>query len=149
MRMVKGKVAAVCSGAERGKGKTRVREAVLTAGSGVEGDGHARGGSRQLSILSGKIVNGLNREHGLGAQPGDFAENILAEEIDFSEIRVGDKLKLGSAVVRITEIGKPEHGPKDFNYKGFAPLAKSGLFAEIIVGGLVREGDIISRLDGE
>ncbi|HOY63149.1 MAG TPA: MOSC domain-containing protein [bacterium] len=147
--MANGRVTAVCSGAERGKGKTRVREAMLIAGAGLEGDGHARGGARQLSILSGETAKRLNEEHGLGAQPGDFAENILTEGLDFARLNVGDKLKIGNAVARITEIGKPEHGPNDFNFKGFAPLAKTGLFAEIIVGGRVKEGDAISRIESE
>jgi len=136
-----GTVFAISVGAERGPKKV-VDRAFLRENHGVEGDCHAGPGSRQVSLIAWEDVVAL-RQNGINAKPGDFAENLAIEGIDFTEILPGSKLEVGTALLEISEIGKPEWEDGDYSFEGIALVARSGFFARVVRGGWIRPGDLI------
>ena len=54
------------------------------------------------------------------------------------------KFSIGTVKFRVMERGKPEYGPGDYSFLGFALLAKEGIFAEVIESGYLVEGDTIT-----
>jgi MOSC domain-containing protein YiiM len=147
MKLQKGTIMSICSSTSRGIGKSMIKEGLLIAGHGLMGDAHAGPGRRQISLLAWEDVSAANKEHDINAGSGDFAENIMSKGINFKTITMGSKLRIGGAVIRITERGKPEHTPADYSFKGIALLAKKGLFAEVIDGSYIFDGDIITIIN--
>lgn len=132
----------IAAGVVKGKPKHQVDRACLRENHGLEGDCHAGPGSRQISLLAWENVLALQKQ-GISATPGDFAENIDTEGLDFSTIQVGARLTIGDAVLEITEIGKSDWKEGDYSFKGIALVARSGLFARVIDGGWIHKGDEI------
>ena len=77
---------------------------------------------------------------------GAFAENIITRGIDLSNIKIGERLKIGEKVVlEITQIGKECHnnGCAIKKKTGDCIMPREGLFAKVIAGGRVQAGDIV------
>lgn len=138
-----GRVYAVSIGARRGASKKSVGRAYLRENHGVDCDCHAGDGSRQVSLLAREDIVTLHHA-GVTARPGDFAENIITEGIELSEIAVGTTLKVGDALLQITEVGKSEWKEGDYSFKGIALVARSGLFARVIKSGWIQTSDRIT-----
>jgi MOSC domain-containing protein YiiM len=137
----------ICSSTSRGTGKSMIKETILIAGHGLSGDAHAGPGRRQVSLLAWEDVLAANKNNGIHAGSGDFAENIMTKGFDLTTIPIGAELRMGGSEIRITEKGKPEHKPTDYSFKGIALLAKKGLFAEVIESGHIHQGDEITLIN--
>ena len=135
-----GKIFAISIGTHKGMPKSEVQKAYLRENHGVEGDCHAGPGNRQVSLLAWENALALHNK-GIKAKPGDFTENIATKGLDFSNIGVASKLRIGDALLEITEIGKSEWKEGDYSFRGVALVARSGLFARVIRGGWIRTGD--------
>ena len=73
---------------------------------GFEGDAHAGDWHRQVSLLASESIE-KTKDAGLDVSFGDFAENIATEGVDWKEIPVGTKVRIGESVLlEITQIGK-------------------------------------------
>ena len=136
---MQGRLIAVSTSAGKGERKTPVPSALFIAGSGIEGDAHAGGGPRQVSLLAIESF-GRIRAKGLQVEPGDFAENLTTEGIDLSALRLGDRLLVGDSVeLRITQIGKECHDRCSvFELAGDCVMPREGIFASVERGGAVR-----------
>lgn len=111
---------------------------------GLEGDGHAGDWSRQITCLNYESLKKSNEKHNLEMGPGDMAENILIEGLDFSQIAAGTKLHLGKdAVIEVSQIGKPDHPSIVTKTFGVSLLPHEGLFCRVITPGLIRKGDTV------
>jgi cyclic pyranopterin phosphate synthase len=75
---------------------------------GIEGDVHAGDWHRQISLLDQSSVDQLIAK-GLELKPGDFAENITTSGLKLQTLPVGTRLRIGQAVIEITQIGKECH----------------------------------------
>ncbi len=76
--------------------------------------------------------------------PGDFAENILLEGLNFEKLKVGIKLKLGeTAIIEVSQIGKEDHPSIVSRTFGVSLLPSEGLFCKVIKGGFIKKGDIV------
>jgi MOSC domain-containing protein YiiM len=86
------------------------------------------------------------REKGLDVGFGDFAENIATRGINWLEIPIGTRMKLGEdALVGITQIGKECHTRCAIYYRaGDCIMPKEGTFGKILAGGRIRRGDAIA-----
>ncbi len=136
------KVIAVCLSDNRGKAKKEVDEVRLKKNHGLEGDIHAGPGKRQVSLLDRRDIEVL-RNKGIESQPGDFSENIIVDGIDFTNLKVGNRLKIEQALLEITEFGKKEWKPGDYSFKGIPLVAKKGIFARVLQDGYIRRGNEI------
>jgi len=136
------KIESIAISKKKGTRKTRVEEAVLIAGHGLEGDAHAGDWHRQVSFLSSESI-GKARERGLDVTFGDFAENIATSGIDWLNIPIGTRLTIGDSVlVEITQIGKECHNKCAIYYMaGDCIMPREGIFARVLEGGKVRAGD--------
>lgn len=75
---------------------------------------------------------------------GAFAENILTEGIVLFSLPIGTKLKIGDALLEITQIGKECHASCAIRKEvGDCVMPREGVFAVVLEEGEVRAGDTI------
>ena len=142
------KVLAVCISEVRGIQKHPVEEAELRAGHGIVGDAHAGDWHRQVSILGIESVNKLQEKITLRLKAGDFAENILVEGICVYELPVGTKLKLGTALCEVTQIGKTCHNDCAIRKAaGDCVMPREGIFVRVLESGHVKPGDELTVVE--
>ena len=140
--MTKGRIHSICISAARGTLKSEVKQAQLISGFGIEGDGHAGEWGRQVTCLAWESVQKINKEKNMNIGPGQMAENILIEGLDFSKIGVGEKIKIGSdAVLEVSQIGKEDHPSVVTRTFGVSLLPHEGLFCRVVSGGTIHQGD--------
>lgn len=133
---------AVNTASEVGRKKENVGKGRLVCGQGLKGDAHA-GTGRQVSLLAEESIRKI-REKGMEVAFGDFAENITTEGIDLPSLPIGAELRIGTALLRITQIGKECHERcRIFFQVGDCVMPREGVFAEVLEEGEVRSGDEI------
>ena len=118
---------------------------MLKENHGLVGDAHADCCThRQVSLLAIESINKM-RSLGFDIGPGDFAENLTSEGIDLVSLPIGTRLSIGKeAILEVTQIGKECHtGCAILRQTGKCIMPKEGVFAKIIRGGLVKDGDQI------
>lgn len=141
----RGHVAAVSVGLRKGEKKTPVPSAAFVRDHGIAGDAHAGPGPRQVSLLSAGSVAKM-KARGLRVGPGDFAENVTVEGLDVAALRVGDRLRIGSALVEITGIGKECHDRcAIYAAAGDCVMPREGAFARVVRSGTAAPGDVVER----
>ena len=147
--MTTARVVAVCRSRERTAPKVDVGTGELRAGYGLVGDAHAGLSEREVSLLARESIERANREHGIVAIPGSFAENLTTEGLDLLSLRVGDRLRVGATLLEVVQIGKPPDVAHTYAYQGVSILPREGLFCRIVTGGQVSCGDPIEVLPKE
>ncbi len=138
-------VEAVCISRKKGMVKREVGEAILREDWGIENDAHAGKWHRQVSLLAGESIDGV-KETLPTLKNGAFAENIITRGMDLTAIQVGDRLQVGDTVIlEISQIGKKCHndGCAIKKATGDCIMPKEGLFARVVRGGHVKNGDRI------
>jgi MOSC domain-containing protein YiiM len=114
---------------------------------GLEGDAHAEGGIRQVSLLSLASINKMVAA-GADVKPGDFAENLTIEGLEVMNLPVGTRLKVGEVELEITQIGKTCHkGCAIRELVGDCVMPREGVFARVLTEGVVKVGDVIEVTD--
>ncbi len=141
------KIVSISTSKKKGTVKKQINEAELIVNHGISGDAHAGDWHRQVSFLSSESIE-KTRQQGLDVTFGDFAENVATEGIDWKEVPIGTKVRLGEeAEVEITQIGKECHNKCAIYYKaGDCIMPKEGIFAKVVKGGKIRCGDIITMM---
>ena len=86
-------IKAVCISKVKGQ-KSKVKSINLIVDIGVEGDFHAKGGERQVSLLADESIQKM-RDKGLKLQFGSFGENIVTSGIDLLSLRIGRRIRIG------------------------------------------------------
>jgi MOSC domain-containing protein YiiM len=120
---------------ETGVPKTPVDRAVLREGHGIEGDAHAGEWHRQVSLLADEDIETM-RGRGVELPPGIFAENLTTRGIDLARLGVGAHLRVGPALLEVTQIGKECHqGCAIRRAVGDCVMPRRGVFARVLVGG--------------
>ena len=145
---MKGKVLSINISEKKGTPKTKINPGVLIEDFGFEGDAHAGKCHRQVSLLAKESIN---KSKGLptdGLCHGVFAENITTEGIELYTIPVGTKLQIGECIIEISQIGKECHdGCAIKKLVGQCVMPREGVFARVIKGGKVFEGDDITEIE--
>lgn len=124
----------------------------------LEGDRQA-----DLSVHGGpdKAVYGYPVEHygswrdelpGVALPPGSFGENLTTEGLLESELRIGDRFRVGSAVLRVTQPRMPcsklaVKFRRDDMVKRFLASGRSGFYFAVDEEGEVAAGDAIEPLE--
>jgi MOSC domain-containing protein YiiM len=126
---------------------------------GIEGDGQAdltaHGGPDQ-AVYAYPVEHYAYWEEQLGRDPlpfGQFGENLSITGIDEASARVGDTLKIGTAVLQVTQprlpcyklgirMGAGKSFPKRFQKSG-----RVGFYLRVIKEGELAAGDRIERVD--
>lgn len=141
-----GKVLAVCTSKKKGVRKRDVGWAELRPNWGLVGDAHAADWHRQVSLLAWESIEKM-RALGLKVQAGSFAENITTEGLSLVDLPLGTHLRLGEALVKVTQIGKVCHDRcAIYAQAGDCVMPREGIFVEVVEGGVVQNGDAVRVL---
>jgi len=145
--MHNGMVYSVSVSSGRRQLKNEISEANFIENFGIENDGHVGNWGRQVTCLNLGSVLKANKENNLNCGPGDFAENLLIDGLDFSDLEVGSRLKIAETVIlEVTQIGKEDHSSIVTKTFGVSLLPTEGLFCKVIIGGKVNKGAPIGKL---
>lgn len=126
--------------------KRNVGSATAISNHGLEGDFHATGGVRQVSLLSKESIDSM-RKKGLELKYGDFGENIVVEGIRVHELPVGSQIKISDAILEVSQIGKVCHTPCIIGKTiGDCIMPSEGVFAVIRKDGTINVGDEVRLL---
>ena len=138
------KIESLAVSRKKGTRKKTVEMVKLIADHGAEGDAHAGNWHRQVSFLASESI-AQARQGGLEVTFGDFAENIATSGIDWKNVPVGTRFRLGqTALVEITQIGKECHQKCAIYYQaGDCIMPREGVFARVIEGGVIHCQDEI------
>ena len=145
---MRGMVIAVCRSEKTGTKKEPCGAGIFIEDYGLEGDAHAsRGIARQVSLLAEESIKKM-KALGLELNSGDFAENLTVGGMELFTLPVGTRLRVGAEVVlEISQIGKACHkGCAIFQAVGSCIMPKEGVFARVIRGGKIGEGDPVEIL---
>ncbi len=143
-----GTVIAVCTSKKKGTRKQNVHQAELRPEWGVVGDAHAANWHRQVSLLAWESIEKM-RALGLNVNVGSFAENITTQGLSLVDLPVGTHLRLGEALVEVTQIGKVCHERCAIYYQaGDCVMPREGIFVRVHQGGQVKVGDVVEVLQG-
>ncbi len=144
-----GKVLSVCISDVRGVAKRPVDFLHLIPDHGIEGDAHAGNWHRQVSLLAQESVDTLQSKITFKLKPGDFAENVLTEGIELKSLPIGTRLKMGTALGEVTQIGKECHNDCAIRRQvGDCVMPREGIFVRILEEGILKPGDTIDVISG-
>ena len=122
-------------------------EIQLVADFGVADDAHAGDWHRQVSFLAEESIQ-VARDCGLDVGYGDFAENVTTSGVNIKELPLGTLLKVGSATVEVSQIGKICHTRCAIYYlAGDCIFPREGIFGWVVEPGCVRVGDEVRVLE--
>lgn len=145
---MQGSVVAVSISNNKGERKTPVAAVTLQAEHGIVGDAHAGSWHRQVSLLAFESIAKM-RAFGLNVSSGAFAENITTTGVDLVALPIGTRLVIGSAILEVTQIGKECHSRcAIYEQAGDCVMPKEGIFARVVVGGIIRPGDALIVSNG-
>jgi MOSC domain-containing protein YiiM len=131
--------------------------------AGVEGDAQAHTGihggpGKAVLLIAAEVVDEL-AARGYPVFYGALGENLTARGIDVRSLRIGDRLRAGSATIEIAQVrapcrqldvyGKSLQGElHDARVKagdsGSPRWGRSGFYASVVEAGVVAPGDIIA-----
>lgn len=143
--MSHGRIIAVCTSEKRGERKTKQKSGALVKSLGLKGDAHAGYMHRQVSLLAMESIQKMQRK-GLEVGPGDFAENLTTEGMVLVSLPVGTRLRAGQeAILMVSQIGKECHDRcAIYEQAGDCVMPREGIFAEVLTGGEIAEGEKLS-----
>ena len=134
-------IRAICISDQKGTQKYRIPEGAFTEDYGIEGDAHAGKWHRQVSLLSAEKIQEF-RDKGVQVEYGAFGENLVVEGCDLRSLPVGTRFAIGEVLLEMTQIGKECHDHcAIYNVTGDCIMPREGVFAKVLHGGKVREGD--------
>ncbi len=146
--MTDGKVVAVCISEVKGTQKRPVPSGKLIKEWGLKGDAHAGKWHRQVSLLA---MESIEKMLAMGADvaPGSFAENITTQGIELFTLPIGTQMRIGSARVEVTQIGKECHDRcAIFEQVGDCIMPREGIFVRVLQPGEVSANDAVVVLTG-
>jgi len=142
-----GKVMGICISKIRGIQKTEIGEANLIENWGIEKDAHAGDWHRQVSLLGLGEIEGF-RARGAEVDYGAFGENIIVDGYRMKDFPVGTRFRISDAVLELTQIGKECHSHcAIYKTVGDCIMPREGVFARVIRGGHIKDGDEITVLE--
>ena len=142
-------IKAVCFSEKKGQQKRPVACVHLRPEHGIDGDAHAGNWHRQVSLLAKESVDRLQEKISIPLFPGAFAENILCEGIELYTLPVGTKLRVGTALCEVTQIGKECHLDCAIRRQaGDCVMPREGIFAVVLTEGEANAGDLVTVEEG-
>jgi MOSC domain-containing protein YiiM len=128
------------------------------AGVGLEDDRYAYGRghyqddrvSRDLTLVEAEAIEALAREHGIDLPAGGTRRNLTTRGIDLDEL-VGARFWVGEVLCQGTRLCEPCHYLADLTGKPLlrALVHRGGLRADILRGGVIRNGDPVRSIEDE
>ena len=146
-----GKIECIKIYTAKGEAGKELAEARLIENFGLEGDRHAKGGDRQISVLLSEYRDQISTLKETGLCIARFRENISIRFLDPAAIKSGIHLAVGDAEKIVLEItGETKHCHEEcaLHEAGTpCPLAGLNLFARVMKGGVIRIGDMVTVIN--
>ena len=137
-------IKAVCISDRKGQQKQPIESVHLRPEHGIDGDAHAGNWHRQVSLLGQESVDRLQKIS-IPLLPGAFAENILCEGIELYSLPIGTKLRIGTALCEVTQIGKECHADCAIRRQaGDCVMPREGIFVVVLEEGDAKAGDLVT-----
>lgn len=141
-------IKAVCISEKKGQQKHPVEEIRLVPSLGIPGDAHSGNWHRQVSLLGQESVDRLQEKISIPLFPGAFAENILCEGMELYKLPVGTKLRVGTALCEVTQIGKECHADCAIRQQaGDCVMPREGIFVKVLEEGAAKPGDTVAVVE--
>lgn len=150
MSLSAGKIVSLHIGAEKGASKPAVASAELIADYGVKGDAHAgHKPHRQISLFESEVLRAVQNE-GIDVGAEELNANLFTENLRLETLASGSRLRIGEAIIEITEARKPCGSLTKIDRRLPRRLYRNlGVFGKIITGGIARTGDAIELITPE
>jgi MOSC domain-containing protein YiiM len=147
--LVTGQVLAVNVSGKRGEIKHNINEAFIKENYGLETDAHSGDWHRQVSLLSLSSFDKMSKMGAIGLDYGVFAENITVGGLDVATLPLQSKIKVGEAILEVTQIGKECHnqGCAIKKQVGSCVMPIEGIFTRVLSSGWVKVGDQVEVLE--
>ena len=140
------KVVAINISEKKGIPKTTIDMGEFVEDFGLKGDAHAGNWHRQVSFLGQESIDKVKALGVKGLCTGKFAENITTEGIELYSLPIGTRLNINGVIFEVTQIGKECHQKcAIYHQVGDCIMPKEGIFARVIKGGVIRQGDEILK----
>lgn len=138
------RVEQLTSYSEKGQSGKLLSEATLLKDLGMQGDCHAIGGERQLTLISKKAKDWLNSSVTKGLCFTKFHENVVIKEMSFETLPEGARLMIGETVIELSPVRKK-------CYPELCKLAQKGkeclLMQEVRFAKVIAGGEIAIRME--
>ncbi len=142
--MIQGIIKGICISERKGTQKKPQEKVRLIEDWGLEKDAHGGKWHRQVSLLSYNKIEEF-RARGADVELGAFGENIIVDGINFRNLPVGSLLRVGDALLEMTQIGKECHTHcAIYHAVGDCIMPREGVFAKVLEGGEIRVGDTMT-----
>ena len=134
---------------EKKKPAVSENELILKESFGIEGDHHADGGDRQISLITVSEKEWMEQQEIKGFCFKKYKENILLEGVSLSDCKEGDLLICKNATLEFTSSIKSCHPELcKLAEEGTCILAGSSRFAKVKKGGVLKVGTQVSITRG-
>ena len=131
-----------------------VAEIQAIAGKGLEGDRYFRktgsysktpGSGREVTLIEAEAIEALKREYQIDIDAAQARRNIVTRGVALNHL-IDREFALGEAVLRGTRLCDPCSHLEKLTVKGTLRglIHRGGLRADIVRGGIIRVGDVIS-----
>ena len=148
--MAQGKVYELKVSEGKGKAKKSLESILLIKSEGIKGDIHKGDTNRQVSFFTYEGIEKLKASDMKGLCTGKFWGNITTRGIEFSKLLPGDKLKIGQALIEITEKGKECYKVCELFRNGLkCTIPMETAFGKILEGGQVNIEDKIEIMNND
>jgi MOSC domain-containing protein YiiM len=127
---------------ERGSGRSEARERVRAVEShGLEGCAHANPPRREVLLASKEHLDVV------GVEPGAIRENITVEGVDVQQWPVGQRVRVGDALLEVTMVCDPCQRMDQLRPGLRAEIdGRRGMLAHVVEGGEIALGDRVETL---
>ena len=139
--------------------KTPVSEPVDISMLGIPGDficdQKDHGGPDQAVYMYGSLdYDWWAQELGRSLAPGTFGENLTVEDLESARLHIGDRLRVGTALLEVTAPRIPcstlAARMRDLKFaKKYRDAERPGLYCRVLEAGTVRAGDEVTHVAGE
>lgn len=131
---------------ERGLPFERVMSIELVEGMGIVGDCHAKGGDKQVAILSNEAKQEIETQELSGLCYQKFQENIVIEGMKFDLLKERDHLIVDDVIVELSSYAKRCFPECLLRQRGEECQLKSQIvFGKVVHSGMIRIGDKIEH----
>ena len=122
--------------------------------SGIDGDRQRNkkyhgGPNRAVCLFSEELYAEL-RDAGIDLTPGAVGENFTTRGVDLKSLAAGDRLRVGSCLIELTDVRVPCRSLDQWHPKLLKTMiGRSGWVAKVVEEGFVTPGDAIMIVRAE
>ena len=154
--MAHGKIVSIHIASSAGAPMRSISEAQLVVARGIQGDRYLEGrgtysnhpgSGREVTLIEREALEALLRECNSLIEPGQARRNIVTSGVALNHL-VGREFSVGAARLRGMRLCEPCAHLERLSARGVLRglLQRGGLRAEVLSGGLIRVGDLVSAI---